>query len=294
MQFRKMQPMMTSSNAWLSDSCMHSFLKALLGAKQKQELVIAPSKLDSPVSSSKAAAADFGDSGSSDLGGEEVPSAASPPSSSSSSSSSSPSSASSRAASSSARRFASVASSFLIVSATMTYVSRMITNSKFYTKTPFFFECFPYVCPEPVLVKTAFLYINGSRIAFSYLKDQRANQDPHDEVEQGAPADRTHTVKHHGIPRIVVQDLKARHKSDREVVKMPLNRCILVLKLELAAEELHPAHSKDEHEQADEHADVDNTRRRDDNHAENCTQWLHERNQAEHTQQPARKRITFF
>jgi hypothetical protein len=143
----------------------------------------------------------------------------------------------------------------------------MITNSKFYTKTPFFFECFPYVCPEPVLVKTAFLYINGSRIAFSYLKDQRANQD---------------------------QDLKARHKSDREVVKMPLNRCILVLKLELAAEELHPAHSKDEHEQADEHADVDNTRRRDDNHAENCTQWLHERNQAEHTQQPARKRITFF
>jgi hypothetical protein len=24
-----------------------------------------------------------------------------------------------------------------------------------------FFECSPYVCPEPVLVKSAFLYING-------------------------------------------------------------------------------------------------------------------------------------
>jgi hypothetical protein len=26
-----------------------------------------------------------------------------------------------------------------------------------------FFECFPYVCPEPVLVKRSFLYINGSK-----------------------------------------------------------------------------------------------------------------------------------
>jgi hypothetical protein len=24
-----------------------------------------------------------------------------------------------------------------------------------------FFECFPYVCPEPVLVKRSFIYING-------------------------------------------------------------------------------------------------------------------------------------
>jgi hypothetical protein len=28
---------------------------------------------------------------------------------------------------------------------------------------PLFFECFPYVCPEPVLVKCSFLYINGSK-----------------------------------------------------------------------------------------------------------------------------------
>ena len=26
-----------------------------------------------------------------------------------------------------------------------------------------FFECFPYVCPEPVLVKISFLYINGAK-----------------------------------------------------------------------------------------------------------------------------------
>eukprot|EP01046_Picozoa_sp_COSAG06_P032215 COSAG06_NODE_3202_length_5693_cov_3.420272_4_plen_125_part_00 len=26
-----------------------------------------------------------------------------------------------------------------------------------------FFECFPYVCPEPVLVKCSFLYINGAK-----------------------------------------------------------------------------------------------------------------------------------
>ena len=26
-----------------------------------------------------------------------------------------------------------------------------------------FFECFPYVCPEPVLVKRSFLYINGAK-----------------------------------------------------------------------------------------------------------------------------------
>jgi hypothetical protein len=31
------------------------------------------------------------------------------------------------------------------------------TNTK---PTTVFFECFPYVCPEPVLVKSSFLYIN--------------------------------------------------------------------------------------------------------------------------------------
>jgi hypothetical protein len=30
-------------------------------------------------------------------------------------------------------------------------------------KTALFFECFPYVCPEPVLVKCSFLYINGAK-----------------------------------------------------------------------------------------------------------------------------------
>jgi hypothetical protein len=32
-----------------------------------------------------------------------------------------------------------------------------------------FFECFPYVCPEPVLVNSSFLCINGSKRPFSYL-----------------------------------------------------------------------------------------------------------------------------
>jgi hypothetical protein len=30
-----------------------------------------------------------------------------------------------------------------------------------------FFECFPYVCPEPVLVKLSFLYRNGSKLPVS-------------------------------------------------------------------------------------------------------------------------------
>jgi hypothetical protein len=30
-----------------------------------------------------------------------------------------------------------------------------------------FFECFPYVCPEPVLVKSSFIYINGSKKALA-------------------------------------------------------------------------------------------------------------------------------
>ena len=29
-----------------------------------------------------------------------------------------------------------------------------------------FFECFPHVCPEPVLAKSSFLYINGSKMPF--------------------------------------------------------------------------------------------------------------------------------
>ena len=33
-----------------------------------------------------------------------------------------------------------------------------------------FFECFPYVCPEPVLVKKCILYINGAKKdTFSHL-----------------------------------------------------------------------------------------------------------------------------
>ena len=37
---------------------------------------------------------------------------------------------------------------------------------------------FPYVCPEPVLVKCSFLYINGSNRPFCcrYAKDVYANQ----------------------------------------------------------------------------------------------------------------------
>jgi hypothetical protein len=38
------------------------------------------------------------------------------------------------------------------------------------TNTPF--EWFPYVCPEPVLVKSSFIYINGSsKRPFCYLRD---------------------------------------------------------------------------------------------------------------------------
>jgi hypothetical protein len=32
-----------------------------------------------------------------------------------------------------------------------------------------FFECFPYVCPEPVWVKSSFSYAKGSRRPFCYL-----------------------------------------------------------------------------------------------------------------------------
>ena len=32
-----------------------------------------------------------------------------------------------------------------------------------------FFECFPCVCPEPVLAKRSFLCLNGSKRPFSYL-----------------------------------------------------------------------------------------------------------------------------
>jgi hypothetical protein len=31
---------------------------------------------------------------------------------------------------------------------------------------------FPYVCPEPVLVKQCILYINGAKMAFSYLLER--------------------------------------------------------------------------------------------------------------------------
>jgi hypothetical protein len=34
-------------------------------------------------------------------------------------------------------------------------------------KTASFFECFPYVCPEPVLAKRSFSYINGAKMPFS-------------------------------------------------------------------------------------------------------------------------------
>ena len=33
-------------------------------------------------------------------------------------------------------------------------------------KNGIFFECFPYVCPEPVLAKASFIYINGSKMPF--------------------------------------------------------------------------------------------------------------------------------
>jgi hypothetical protein len=32
-----------------------------------------------------------------------------------------------------------------------------------------FLECFPYVCPESVLVKSSFIDINGSKSPFAYL-----------------------------------------------------------------------------------------------------------------------------
>jgi hypothetical protein len=38
-----------------------------------------------------------------------------------------------------------------------------------------FFECFPYVCPEPVLVKSSFLYINGAKRPLFHLIAHRRN-----------------------------------------------------------------------------------------------------------------------
>jgi|EP01046_Picozoa_sp_COSAG06_P000602 hypothetical protein len=37
-----------------------------------------------------------------------------------------------------------------------------VESPTLYKKTPLNFECFPYVCPELVLVKCSFLNINGS------------------------------------------------------------------------------------------------------------------------------------
>jgi hypothetical protein len=47
-----------------------------------------------------------------------------------------------------------------------------------------FFGVFPNVCPEPVLVKSSFLYINGSKSPFSYRYggEERGN-----DVENRAP-----------------------------------------------------------------------------------------------------------
>ena len=38
-----------------------------------------------------------------------------------------------------------------------------ISNWKLCKKTVSCFECFPYVCPEPVLAKRSFFYTNGSK-----------------------------------------------------------------------------------------------------------------------------------
>jgi hypothetical protein len=38
-----------------------------------------------------------------------------------------------------------------------------ISNRKLCKKTVSCFECFPYVCPEPVLTKRSFFYTNGSK-----------------------------------------------------------------------------------------------------------------------------------
>jgi hypothetical protein len=47
--------------------------------------------------------------------------------------------------------------------------NNLLTCDVPYKKTISFFEWFPYVCPEPVLVKTALLYINGSKRPFAHL-----------------------------------------------------------------------------------------------------------------------------
>jgi hypothetical protein len=45
-----------------------------------------------------------------------------------------------------------------------------------FEKTATFFECFPYDCPEPVLVKSSFLYINGSKRPFVLTGVGRVHQ----------------------------------------------------------------------------------------------------------------------
>jgi hypothetical protein len=39
-----------------------------------------------------------------------------------------------------------------------------VTNESL--RNPIFFEYFPYVCPEPVLVKSSFQYTNGTKMGF--------------------------------------------------------------------------------------------------------------------------------
>jgi hypothetical protein len=41
-----------------------------------------------------------------------------------------------------------------------------------------FFECCPYVCPEPVLVKWYILYINGAKSGVSHLNHRRVSTAP--------------------------------------------------------------------------------------------------------------------
>jgi hypothetical protein len=50
-----------------------------------------------------------------------------------------------------------------IVALTATASSLLCTKAD---EETLFFWSFPYVCPEPVLVKSSFLYINGSKRPF--------------------------------------------------------------------------------------------------------------------------------
>eukprot|EP01046_Picozoa_sp_COSAG06_P033848 COSAG06_NODE_3492_length_5270_cov_2.545736_4_plen_254_part_00 len=73
------------------------------------------------------------------------------------------------------------------------------TDAEHSLRKTYFFLSFSYVCPEPVLVKRSFLYINGSKVRFSHQIEPR-----------GAERHRQHSVRHRHEKRRAAEPERAR------------------------------------------------------------------------------------